>query len=71
MSLEKCTNPNAPFYQADLTLLNFLETHNIDMPCDLLGAALAGTMGFGFLLTISTFVIVMHLTYVFLRQSIK
>ncbi len=31
--MEKCTNPDAPFYSADLVILSMLETFGVDMPC--------------------------------------
>ncbi len=33
MTLEKCTTPDAPFYHADLILLEIFESNGIDLPC--------------------------------------
>ncbi len=31
--MEKCTHPGAPFYHADLVILEILESYGIDIPC--------------------------------------
>lgn len=48
-----CTTPTAPFYHADLIILRFLESHGIDIPCDMLNAAIAGTF-IGLLISLLT-----------------
>ena len=62
----ECTSPSAPFYNADLALLRFLEMHGVDMPCgDILPFMLLVTCG----VVVVAFMLISSIWYVWTHSE--